>query len=189
MRTTRSEDALITHILDARSILLAVAQDKHARYFATFCITSGTYAMLGAILAWCGSTVLPNLSLFLPIVSRTPLRPHRTQSCSADALHLFSSPVSHNLGSESKKAAGIPLYMALGQCGAVLGSHLYPLTQGPRYTCAFLSLSRRCDIDTPPLPWWWWYRRGFATNCALDVLAAALALALTVCSSQYSQMR
>ena len=81
----------------------------------------------------------------------------------------------------------MPLYMALGQCGAVLGSHLYPLTQGPRYTCAFLSLSRRCDIDTPPLPWW--YRRGFATNCALDVLAAALALGLTVRSSTYPQIR
>ena len=154
MRTTWPEDALITHMLDARSILLAVAQDKHARYFATFCITSGTYAMLGAILAWCRSILLPNLSLFAPSVSRTPFPPHRTQPCSSDALHLFSPPVSHNLGSEGKKAAGIPLYMALGQCGAVLGSHLYPLTQGPRYTCAFLSLSRRCHTDTPPLlPW------------------------------------
>lgn len=41
--------------------------------------------------------------------------------------------VSHNLGSETKKATGIPIYMAIGQCGSVLGSHIYPSTEGPRY--------------------------------------------------------
>ena len=25
------------------------------------------------------------------------------------------------------------MYMAIGQCGSVLGSHLYPKTEGPRY--------------------------------------------------------
>ena len=39
----------------------------------------------------------------------------------------------HNLGSETKKAAGIPMFMAIGQCGSILGSHLFPTTQGPRY--------------------------------------------------------
>ncbi|KAG9123955.1 hypothetical protein FRC07_013379 [Ceratobasidium sp. 392] len=39
----------------------------------------------------------------------------------------------HNLGSESKKAAGIPLLMVIGQCGSVLGTHAYPATEGPRY--------------------------------------------------------
>ncbi|QRV83401.1 major facilitator superfamily transporter [Ceratobasidium sp. AG-Ba] len=49
----------------------------------------------------------------------------------------------HNLGSESKKAAGIPLLMMIGQCGSVLGTHAYPSSEGPRYTfiilvcCAF----------------------------------------------------
>ncbi len=46
---------------------------------------------------------------------------------------LTSYPVAHNLGSETKKATGIPMYMAIGQCGSVLGSHLYPKTEGPRY--------------------------------------------------------
>ncbi len=41
--------------------------------------------------------------------------------------------VAHNLGSETKKATGIPMYMAIGQCGSVLGSHIYPKTDGPRY--------------------------------------------------------
>ncbi|KAG9089758.1 hypothetical protein FS749_001072 [Ceratobasidium sp. UAMH 11750] len=40
----------------------------------------------------------------------------------------------HNLGSESKKAAGIPLLMMIGQCGSVLGTHAYPASEGPRYT-------------------------------------------------------
>ena len=39
----------------------------------------------------------------------------------------------HNLGSETKRAAGIPMFMAIGQCGSILGSHLFPTTQGPRY--------------------------------------------------------
>ncbi len=43
----------------------------------------------------------------------------------------------HNLGSETKRAAGIPLYMAIGQCGSILGSHIFPATEGPRYMYGF----------------------------------------------------
>ncbi|KAH9941689.1 MFS general substrate transporter [Epithele typhae] len=92
-------------------LLLTVADNKHVRYFATFCITSGTYTMGSIIFAW----------------------------------------FTHNLGSESKKAAGTAMYMAIGQCGAALGSHLYPLTEGPRYI------------------------KGFAVNCALHFFAAVVA--------------
>jgi hypothetical protein len=73
----------------------------------------------------------------------------------------------HNLGSETKKATGIPMFMgeqtygsildttwdsqildiifellAIGQCGSVLGSHLYPKSDGPKYMCVsrFISL-------------------------------------------------
>ena len=60
-------------------------------------------------------------------------------SCSYDALADMilcpSSPVAHNLGSETKKATGTPMYMAIGQCGSILGSHIYPKTEGPRYMC------------------------------------------------------
>lgn len=82
--------------------------------------------------------------------------------------------VAHNLGSETKKAAGIPLYMVIGQCGAILGSHLYPLTEGPRYMCALLAslLFFRSDSQT--------IRTGFSVNCALEILAAVIALVLTV---------
>ncbi|KAI0676436.1 MFS general substrate transporter [Trametes maxima] len=96
--------------------LLAGVTNIHARYFATFCITSGTYTSIGVILAW----------------------------------------YVHNLGSETKKAAGMPIFMAIGQCGSVLGSHLYPATEGPRYI------------------------RGFAVSCALQFLNAFTALVLTI---------
>ncbi|KAH9171393.1 MFS general substrate transporter [Lactarius sanguifluus] len=39
----------------------------------------------------------------------------------------------HNLGSETKRATGTPLYMAIGQTGSILGSHLFPSIEGPRY--------------------------------------------------------
>ena len=43
--------------------------------------------------------------------------------------------VAHNLGSETKRATGIPLFGAIGQGGSILGAHLYPLTEGPAYSC------------------------------------------------------
>jgi uncharacterized membrane protein YeaQ/YmgE (transglycosylase-associated protein family) len=93
-------------------VLLLATTNVHARYFAVFCITSGTYATIGLTIAW----------------------------------------FAHNLGSETKKATGIPMFMAIGQCGSVLGSHLYPTTQGPRYiegfgvTCGLMFLASICSI-------------------------------------------
>ncbi|KAF5379117.1 hypothetical protein D9615_005871 [Tricholomella constricta] len=62
----------------------------------------------------------------------------------------------HNLGSETKKATGIPMFMAIGQCGSVLGSHIYPKIEGPEYT------------------------KGFAIGCALEFLAAICCIILTI---------
>ncbi|RPD81550.1 MFS general substrate transporter [Lentinus tigrinus ALCF2SS1-7] len=72
------------------------------------------------------------------------------------AIGLIISWYAHNFGSETKKAAGTPLYMSLGQGGSILGSHLFPSTQGPRYI------------------------KGFAVTAALLFLAALSALVLTV---------
>jgi len=96
-------------------LLLTVHENIHARYFAVFCITSGTYTIIGLMIAW----------------------------------------YSHNLGSETKKATGFPMYMAIGQCGSILGSHIFPTTEGPRYI------------------------RGFAVSCGLMFLAALIAVILT----------
>ncbi|THH23187.1 hypothetical protein EUX98_g7988 [Antrodiella citrinella] len=97
-------------------LLLTVPDNNHVRYFATFCITSGTYTVIGITIAW----------------------------------------FAHNLGSETKKATGIPMYMAIGQCGSVLGSHIFPATEGPRYI------------------------KGFAVACALEFLAAICGIILTI---------
>ncbi|KLO13698.1 MFS general substrate transporter [Schizopora paradoxa] len=96
-------------------LLLLLRTNVHVRYFATFCITSGTYTTIGLMIAW----------------------------------------YAHNLGSETKRAAGIPLFMAIGQCGSVLGAHIFPATEGPRYV------------------------KGFAISCALEFLGAICALVLT----------
>ncbi|TEB19588.1 MFS general substrate transporter [Coprinellus micaceus] len=64
---------------------------------------------------------------------------------------LILYPVSHNLGSETKKATGIPMFMAIGQCGSILGSHIFPKSEGPNYTkgfavcCALAFLSATCS--------------------------------------------
>ncbi|KAI9459795.1 major facilitator superfamily domain-containing protein [Boletus coccyginus] len=97
-------------------IVLVVPTNPHARYFAVFCITSGTYTAIGIIIAW----------------------------------------FAHNLGSETKRAAGIPTFIAIGQGGSILGTHLYPTTDGPRYIT------------------------GFATTCGLDVLGGVLAIVLYI---------
>ncbi|KAJ7717634.1 MFS general substrate transporter [Mycena maculata] len=97
-------------------LLLAVPANVHVRYFAVFCIVSGTYTTIGIIIAW----------------------------------------FAHNLGSETKRAAGIPLFMSIGQCGSVLGTHIFPLTEGPRYI------------------------KGFGISCALEFLAAVLSLVLSI---------
>jgi len=62
----------------------------------------------------------------------------------------------HNLASESKKAAGVPMFMAIGQCGSVLGSHLYPTTDAPRYI------------------------KGFSVGCGLMFIAGFVALGLSL---------
>lgn len=107
--TFRSFEA---HTLYVR-ILLTVAHNNHARYFATFCIVSGTYTTIGLTIAWCRSSIV-----------RLLYQEYCQPLILADA---------HNLGSETKKATGIPMFMAIGQCGSVLGSHLFPKTDGPRY--------------------------------------------------------
>jgi len=97
-------------------ILLLVPNNLHARYFATFCITSGTYTSIGLIIAW----------------------------------------FAHNLGSETKKATGIPMFMAIGQCGSILGSHLFLTSEAPRYI------------------------KGFAVCCGLELFGALCCVVLTI---------
>ena len=36
-------------------LVLTVFDNEHVRYFAVFCITSGTYTTIGVVIAWCTS--------------------------------------------------------------------------------------------------------------------------------------
>ncbi len=48
---------VLTRVRGIGRILLAVPGNVHARYFATFCIVSGTYTTIGIIIAWCTSNL------------------------------------------------------------------------------------------------------------------------------------
>lgn len=71
----------------------------------------------------------------------------------------------HNFGSETKKATGIPLYQAIGQCGSILGTHLFPSIEGPRYI------------------------KGFAVSSSLMLAAVIAALLLTASCMTISDRR
>ena len=104
----------ITYLADAVTSLLLTVHSTSVRYLATFCITMGAFCTIGLVLAWCR---------YPSYVARHIL----------GLLLTIRVVVAHNLGSETKKAAGSPLYMAIGQSGSILGSHLFPKTEGPRY--------------------------------------------------------
>ncbi|KAL5499292.1 hypothetical protein ACEPAH_1810 [Sanghuangporus vaninii] len=72
------------------------------------------------------------------------------------AIGLIIAWYAHNLGSETKRATGIPLFMAIGQCGSVLGSHIFPSTEGPQYI------------------------RGFSVTCGLAFIGAICAFILSI---------
>ncbi|KAJ7760780.1 MFS general substrate transporter [Mycena olivaceomarginata] len=109
-------------------VLLLAITNTHVRYFAVFCIVSGTYATIG---------------------------------------YIVSCIIAHNLGSETKRATGIPIFMATGQCGSVLGSHIFPLTEGPRYLL-FRAHERLS------------FRLIYKVSCALAFLSAVLSLVLSI---------
>ena len=75
------------------------------------------------------------------------------------APHWRPLPVAHNLGSETKRATGIPMFMAIGQCGSVLGSHIFPATEGPTYMWVYWQskLPRVLNSHYP-------LRKGFASQ-------------------------
>ncbi|KIM70573.1 hypothetical protein SCLCIDRAFT_18679 [Scleroderma citrinum Foug A] len=126
-------------------ILLGVTHNQYVRYFATFCVAVGTYTSIGLVLAWCKRDFY--------------------DARLAAKLTQMHHEVTHNLGSETKRATGMPLFGAIGQCGSILGSHLYPLTEGPAYT------------------------RGFGISAALLILGAVCALILSLSYRAENRLR
>lgn len=155
-------------------LLIAVPTNQHVRYFATFCITSGTFTIIGTIVAWCTCLSAP---ILLGVTSTS----------------IFL--VAHNLGSETKKATGIPIFLVIGQCGSILGSHIFPTTDGPSYMYVLIVKLAAMLLTCYPS-----YRTGFAghfnpsgfpswnshllllVSCALELLGAFCATLLSVCA-------
>ncbi|KZP33760.1 MFS general substrate transporter [Athelia psychrophila] len=110
-----------------------------------FMATSSTIAGIGYILLL---TVLTNVKVkYFAVFCITA----GTYTTIGIAIAWFA----HNLGSETKKATGIPMFMAIGQCGSILGSHIYLTTDSPRYI------------------------KGHAVTCGLSLLGAVCAIALS----------
>ncbi|KZT51833.1 MFS general substrate transporter [Calocera cornea HHB12733] len=62
----------------------------------------------------------------------------------------------YNMGSESKRAAGIPVFQSIGQCGSICGSNIFPTADAPRYF------------------------KGFGLSCGFSFATALVAAAMTV---------
>lgn len=92
----------------------------------------------------------------LEYVSLTPSLPYVMQEFKLTLPNPIRTTATNNFGSETKKATGMPIYMSIGQCGSVLGSHIFLSTEGPRYI------------------------KGFAVSCAMEFLAAVCGIILTV---------
>lgn len=77
------------------------------------------------------------------------------------SLHLYVHPVNcvpsiDNQGSDTRRGVGIALLNLIGQCGPLLGTNVFPTSEGPRYVkgqaiCAafiffngFLAFALRC---------------------------------------------
>ncbi|KAF9239839.1 major facilitator superfamily domain-containing protein [Melanogaster broomeanus] len=124
-------------------ILLGVTHHQHVRYFATFCIATGTYASLGLILAWCKDVFA--LLLHLQISSLQCVMKSRTiWDLKRNVLRVCRSLEQSD------------------RLGVYLGSHLYPLTEGPAYSCVPPTIFRLLSADNPK------------TEEGLEVLSGAL---------------
>jgi len=120
--------------------------------------TSDHFQSRGIFIAGCSATAGIGYVLLVTVPTHVSVRYFAvfcivagTYTC----IGLIIAWYTHNLGSETKKAAGVPMFMAIGQCGSILGSHIYPSTEGPRYI------------------------KGFAISCALHFLACLCSLILS----------
>ncbi|KAI0738939.1 MFS general substrate transporter [Daedaleopsis nitida] len=126
-------------------LAFAYASDK-LRVRSVFITASGCIGGIGYI-------------LLLTVPTNVHVRYFATFCITSATYGIFCNTLAwfaHNVGSESKRSTVLPLIQAVGHCGSVVGSHIYPLTQGPRYI------------------------QGFSINCAFDFMAAAIAVTLSL---------
>lgn len=108
--------------------------DKYKRrgIFLAFC--SGTSALGYLILVLVQSVAVKYFALFLVIGGLYP------------CIALVLSWVANNNGTDSKRGAGFILMNFIGQCGPLLGTQIYPASQGPTYKKGFLIAFSACTI-------------------------------------------
>lgn len=108
-------------------ILLTVRHNTHAQYFATFCVTSGTYATIGLNLAWCTFSAVSSRGP-QPDQMRTTSgrRRRRPQGCR------YTWPLA-NAGASLEGGQG----KSTNDRSRTIPSHIFPLTESPRYVRGF----------------------------------------------------
>jgi hypothetical protein len=103
-------------------ILASVLSDKvqnRGFFVFGFCCTGGIgYVLLGVV----RTTAVRYFATFLVCAGTFP------------AVALMFTWVTDNQGSASKRGAGLAIFGMIGQCGPILGAHLFPEEEGPYYT-------------------------------------------------------
>jgi hypothetical protein len=85
--------------------------------------------------------------------------------------------VMHNLGSESKRATDTPMYIAIGQGGSILGSHLFLKAEALRYMYVPTSYGLLSELTPDSFS-----SKPFAVLCGLMFLSCLTAIVLSVSS-------
>ena len=104
-------------------IILAAVTTVGVRYFAVYLAAAGVFSTIPNILAWTLSTstkLRTKLAFFLA-------------SSAGPKSETLTQKLLDNQGSDSRRGAGLVIINVIGQCGPVLGTRLYPTSQGPRY--------------------------------------------------------
>jgi hypothetical protein len=74
--------------------------------------------------------------------------------------HRANEPPTDNQGSDTRRGAGIMILNLIGQCGPLLGTRLYPTTEGPLYVkgqsvcAAFMFFTTLLAFALRLLLWW-----------------------------------
>jgi hypothetical protein len=80
----------------------------------------------------------------------------------------------HNLGSETQKATGTTMFMAIGQCGNILGSQIHPRRKARGICASYLA-----PVPCPNvLIYYVLHSSGITVSCGLEVFATVCAVVL-----------
>lgn len=105
-------------------IVLATVTTVGVRYFAVYLAAAGVFSTIPNILAWT-----------LSMSSKLPRKPPKVSFpifCKTRNLTLICKS-QDNQGSDTRRGVGLVIINVIGQCGPILGTRLYPTSEGPRY--------------------------------------------------------